>query len=179
MLPKLTMTRPLNVLFLCTHNSARSVLAESILRHDGAERFQAFSAGSLPSGQVNPLALETLRELGYPTEGVHSKSWNAFEAPGAPVMDIVITVCDNAAGEVCPIWPGRPVTAHWGIEDPSAVEGSELERKRAFATAFRYLRNRIAALVALPPDRLEAITLRDELRAIAASEWATEKARGS
>lgn len=173
------MSRPLNVLFLCTHNSARSVLAEAILRHDGGDRFQAFSAGSMPSGQVNPLALETLRELGYPTDGIHSKSWDAFEVADAPVMDIVITVCDNAAGEVCPIWPGQPVTAHWGIEDPSGVEGTDLERKRAFATAFRYLKNRITALIALPPARLEAVTLREELRQIAASEGATDKARSA
>lgn len=173
------MARPINVLFLCTHNSARSVLAESILRHEGKGRFQAFSAGSMPSGKVNSLALETLNDLGYPTEGIYSKSWDAFEGADAPTMDIVITVCDNAAGEVCPIWPGQPVTAHWGIEDPSAIEGTDIERKRAFATAFRYLRNRITTLVALPQERLGAVTLSADLRQIGAAEGATHKARAA
>lgn len=166
----------LNVLFLCTHNSARSVLAESILTHDGDGRFKAFSAGSMPRGKVNPMAIEVLNDLGYPTDGLQSKSWDAFEGKDAPTMDIVITVCDNAAGEICPIWPGQPITAHWGIEDPSAVEGTDIERKRAFMTAFRYLKNRIAALAALPPERLEGLSLRDELRTIAKSEGATPAA---
>lgn len=166
-------TRPLNVLFLCTHNSARSVLAESILRHDGAGRFRAFSAGSSPKSSVNPMAVSLLDELGYPTAELQSKSWDVFEAEGAPIMDIVITVCDNAAGEVCPIWPGRPVTAHWGIEDPSAMTGTELERKRAFMTAFRYLKNRIGALIALPTERLDALSMRAELKKIGRSEGAS------
>ena len=166
-------TRPLNVLFLCTHNSARSVLAESILRHDGAGRFRAFSAGSSPRSSVNPMAVSLLDELGYPTAELQSKSWDVFEADGAPVMDIVITVCDNAAGEVCPIWPGQPVTAHWGIEDPSAMTGTELERKRAFMTAFRYLKNRIGALIALPTERLDALSMRTELKKIGRSEGAS------
>jgi arsenate reductase len=163
----------LNVLFLCTHNSARSVLAESILRHDGAGRFRAFSAGSSPKSAVNPMAITLLNELGYPTDGLTSKSWNVFEVGGAPLMDIVITVCDNAAGEVCPIWPGQPVTAHWGIEDPSAVGGTDLERKRAFMTAFRYLKNRIGALIALPAGRLDALTMREELKKIGRGEGAS------
>lgn len=169
--------RVLNVLFLCTHNSARSVLAESILRHDGAGRFRAFSAGSSPKSSVNPMAVQVLDELGYPTAELASKSWDVFEAADAPTMDIVITVCDNAAGEVCPIWPGRPVTAHWGIEDPSAAQGSELDRKRAFMTAFRYLKNRMGALIALPTDRLDGLSLRDELKKIGRSEGATAASR--
>lgn len=166
----------LNVLFLCTHNSARSVLAESILRQEGAGRFRAFSAGSSPKSAVNPMAVQVLEELGYPTAELESKSWDVFEAEGAPKMDIVITVCDNAAGEVCPIWPGQPVTAHWGIEDPSAVEGSDLERKRAFLTALRYLKNRIGALIALPAERLDALTMRDELKKIGRGEGASSLA---
>lgn len=166
-------TRTLNVLFLCTHNSARSVLAESILRHDGAGRFRAFSAGSSPKSSVNPMAISVLDELGYPTAELQSKSWDTFEADDAPVMDIVITVCDNAAGEVCPIWPGHPVTAHWGIEDPSALVGTELERKRAFITAFRYLKNRIGALIALPSDRLDSLSMRNELKKIGRGEGAS------
>jgi arsenate reductase len=163
----------LNVLFLCTHNSARSVLAESILRQDGSGRFRAFSAGSSLKSAVNPMAVRVLEELGYPTAELSSKSWDVFEGGGAPVMDIVITVCDNAAGEVCPIWPGQPVTAHWGIEDPSAVEGTDIERKRAFVTAFRYLKNRITALTALPTERLDALTMRDELKRIGRGEGAS------
>lgn len=169
-------TRTLNVLFLCTHNSARSILAESILGHDGAGRFRAFSAGSAPKSAVNPMAITVLDELGYPTADLRSKSWDVFETDGAPVMDIVITVCDNAAGEVCPIWPGQPVTAHWGIEDPSAVTGTELDRKRAFITAFRYLKNRIGALIALPAERLDAISMRNELKKIGKGEGASARA---
>lgn len=166
----------LNVLFLCTHNSARSVMAESILRQEGAGRFRAFSAGSSPKSAVNPMAVQVLDELGYPTAELTSKSWDVFESEGAPVMDIVITVCDNAAGEVCPIWPGQPVTAHWGIEDPSGVEGTDLERKRAFMTAFRYLKNRITALTALPAERLDTLTMREELKKIGRGEGASSLA---
>ena len=119
--------RVYNVLFLCTGNSARSILAEAILNHDGAGRFRAFSAGSRPKGAVHPLALKVLESHGYPTEGLASKSWDAFAGPDAPVMDFVFTVCDSAAGEACPFWPGKPVTAHWGIEDPAAVEGTEIQ----------------------------------------------------
>lgn len=138
--------RIFNVLFLCTGNSARSIMAESILNKDGAGHFRAFSAGSQPKSDINPLALETLKKMGYPTDGLRSKSWNEFEAPGAPNMDFVITVCDNAAGEICPIWPGHPIRAHWGIEDPAAAEGMHTEKLTAFATAFRYLKNRISGL---------------------------------
>jgi arsenate reductase (thioredoxin) len=147
--------RIFNVLFLCTGNSARSILAESILRHDGAGRFQAFSAGSQPKGEVNPLALRTLERVGYPTAGLRSKSWDEFELPAAPKMDFVFTVCDSAAGETCPIWPGQPMRAHWGIEDPSHVEGTAIEKLAAFATAFRYLKNRIVAFAALPAEKLQ------------------------
>jgi len=153
------MDRPYNVLFLCTGNTARSVLAEGILRKDGAGRFVAFSAGSHPKGVVNPLAIKTLAAFGYPSDGYRSKSWDEFAAPGAPSMDFVFTVCDSAAGEACPFWPGHPATAHWGIEDPAAVEGSDLDKERAFAAAFRFLRNRIAAFVALPLASLDQLTL--------------------
>lgn len=142
--------RVANVLFLCTGNTARSILAESILRKDGAGRFNAFSAGSQPKGAVNPFALKTLAAHGYPTEGLRSKSWAEFAGPDAPQMDFVFTVCDNAAGEACPVWPGRPATGHWGVEDPAAVEGSDSEKERAFNLAFRILRDRISEFLALP-----------------------------
>ena len=154
------MTEPIfNVLFLCTGNSARSILAESILRKDGADRFRAFSAGSMPKGSVNPLAIQTLESFHYPTLDLRSKSWDEFDLPGAPQMDFVFTVCDNAAREVCPIWPGHPLKAHWGIEDPATVEGTTMHKLAAFATAFRYLKNRIDAFVALPLAKLEASSL--------------------
>jgi len=162
-----------NVLFLCTGNSARSVLAESILRKDGAGRFRAFSAGSTPKGTVHPLALQVLDSMDYPTDDLRSKSWTEFAAPHAPVMDFVFTVCDNAAGEACPVWPGQPMTAHWGIEDPAAVEGTELEKLAAFTTAFRYLKNRIAAFVNLPLGSIDRLSLGTRLRAIGAGEGAT------
>src|SRR5690348_10142241 len=127
--------RVYNVLFLCTGNSARSILAESILQKDGAGRFKAYSAGSQPKGTVNPFALKVLEALDYPAEGFRSKSWNEFAVPGAPEMDFVFTVCDDAAEEACPVWPGQPMTAHWGIEDPSNVEGTAIEKERAFSTA--------------------------------------------
>ncbi|MCS0497058.1 arsenate reductase ArsC [Ancylobacter sp. MQZ15Z-1] len=148
-----------NVLFLCTGNSARSILAESILAQDGAGRFRAFSAGSQPKGTVNPLALKVLQSYGYPLEGLRSKSWEEFAAPGAPVMDFVFTVCDAAAGEACPVWPGQPMTAHWGIEDPAAVEGNDLQKEAAFVAAFRHLRNRISVFAALPIASLDRMTL--------------------
>jgi arsenate reductase len=151
--------RVFNVLFLCTGNTARSILAESILRKDGRGRFTAFSAGSQPKGKVNPLTLEVLADYEYPTDGMRSKSWGEFAATGAPVMDFVFTVCDSAAGEVCPVWPGQPMTAHWGIDDPAAVEGNLIERKRAFVTAFRQLRNRISVFVNLPMASLDKIAL--------------------
>lgn len=165
--------RIFNVLFLCTGNSARSILAESILAKDGGERFRAYSAGSMPKPDVNPLAMETLRSLGYPTDGLHSKSWDEFEKPDAPIMDFVFTVCDNAAGEVCPIWPGHPQTAHWGIEDPAAAQGSEIEQKRAFAAAFRHMKNRIATFTSLPMERIDRITLGARLQEIGRQDGAS------
>lgn len=162
-----------NILFLCTGNSARSILAESILRRDGGGRFCSFSAGSQPKGAVHPLALKTLAAHGYPTEGLRSKSWGEFAAPGAPPLDFIFTVCDNAAGEACPYWPGQPVTAHWGIEDPAAFAGSELDQERAFNQAFRYMKNRVGAFVALPLRSLDALTLKQRLAAIGATEGAS------
>lgn len=141
-----------NVLFLCTHNSARSILAEAILNAKGADRFRAFSAGSSPKPAPNPLALKLLAQAGHPIEHLRSKSWDVFAALGAPQMDIIITVCDDAAGETCPVWPGRPATAHWGIPDPSAVEGDEAARVEAFERAYAQLEQRIDQLLALPLD---------------------------
>jgi protein-tyrosine-phosphatase len=152
-----------NVLFLCTGNTARSVLAEGILRKDGAEHFRAFSAGSQPKGVVNPLALKTLAAHNYPTDGYRSKSWDEFAVPGAPSMDFVFTVCDSAAGEACPHWPGQPVTAHWGIEDPAAVTGEDWMKEAAFEDAFRFMRNRIQAFVSLPVSGLDQMTLKNKL----------------
>jgi len=163
-----------NVLFLCTGNSARSIIAESILRQEGRGRFNAFSAGSYPKGAVNPYALELLERVGYPTEGLYSKSWHEFELPESPVMDFVFTVCDSAAGEICPIWPGQPMTAHWGVEDPAAVEGTDIEKKTAFTTALRYLKNRIAAFTALPITRLDHVALQAEVRSIGKLEGSTQ-----
>lgn len=162
-MPEQQPNRAYNVLFLCTGNSARSVLAESILTKIGEGKFSAFSAGSFPKGEVNPLALETLRYLKYPTDGLRSKSWDEFAQPNAPVMDFVFTVCDNAAGEVCPVWPGHPMTAHWGIEDPAAVEGTRIQKLAAFATAFRYLKNRISIFAALPLKSLDRMSLKNRL----------------
>jgi arsenate reductase len=170
-------TRVFNVLFLCIANSARSVMAEGILRKDGAGRFQAFSAGSHPRGTVNPLAISTLQAFGYPSEGYGSKSWDTFAAPGAPAMDFVFTVCDDAAGEACPVWIGRPATAHWGIPDPAAVTESDIERQRAFAEAFGLLRNRIARFLALPMDDLDAIALAERLKAIGRMDGASTAAK--
>jgi arsenate reductase len=158
--------RRFNVLFLCTGNSARSILAESILRKDGAGRFRSFSAGSMPKGAVHPLALRTLDSMDYPAGGMRSKSWLEFAAPDAPVMDFVFTVCDNAAGESCPIWPGQPMTAHWGLPDPAAVEGSDEQKLRAFAEAFRYLSNRIHLFTNLPMEKLSNLSLQKKLDAI-------------
>lgn len=155
-----------NVLILCTGNSARSILAEAILNRDGAGRFRAYSAGSFPSGRVNPFALELLQREGFDTRALRSKSWDEFAAPGAPSLDFVFTVCDNAAGEVCPVWPGKPVTAHWGIEDPAAVEGSDEEKRRAFFHAFNYLQRRISLFLALPLEKLDQLTLKEKLDAI-------------
>jgi arsenate reductase len=158
--------RTYNVLFLCTGNSARSILAEGILRKDGVGRFTAYSAGSQPNGTVNPLALNVLEAHGYPTDGYRSKSWDEFAAPGAPVMDFVITVCDSAAGEACPVWPGHPSIAHWGIEDPATVEGSDADKEEAFVRAFEFLKNRIGTFVALPLATLDRFTIGTRLQAI-------------
>jgi protein-tyrosine-phosphatase len=162
-----------NVLFLCTGNSARSILAESILGKDGRGRFRAFSAGSQPGGTVNPFALKVLDSFGYPTEGLRSKSWLEFAQPDAPVMDFVFTVCDNAAGESCPVWPGQPMTAHWGIEDPAAVTGTDLQKEAAFVAAFRYMKNRIALFTALPLAAIDQLSLGSRLRDIGRSDGAT------
>ena len=158
--------RPYNVLFLCTGNSARSILAESLLNHLGGGRFRAFSAGSYPKGKVHPLALELLRQRSLPNEGFRSKSWDEFAAPGAPVLDFVVTVCDNAAGEVCPVWPGRPTSAHWGVADPAAVEGSEQQKAQAFRKALSELERRIRRFVALPIESMDPVTLKHRLREI-------------
>lgn len=167
--------RVYNVLFLCTGNSARSILAESMLDKEGKGRFRAFSAGSQPKPDVNPLAVQALRETEYPTEGLRSKSWDEFAGPDAPVMDFVFTVCDNAAGEACPHWPGQPVTAHWGIEDPAAVEGAEMERRAALVTAQRYLKNRISAFVALPVASLDQVALTSRVREIGQLDGASSR----
>ena len=162
-----------NVLFLCTGNTARSILAESILRKDGRRHFRSFSAGSQPKGMVNPLALKVLSSLDCPTDDLRSKSWQEFASPGAPAMDFVFTVCDNAAGESCPVWPGQPMTAHWGIEDPAAVVGTDFAREAAFVAAFRYLRNRIAAFTSLPLGSIDQLSLGTKLRDIGRSAGAT------
>lgn len=152
-----------NVLVLCTGNSARSILGEALINTLGKGRFRAFSAGSHPVGAVNPYALEQLRAIGYPTEKLRSKSWDEFAAAGAPNMDFVFTVCDRAAGEVCPIWPGHPMTAHWGFEDPAAVQGTDAEKRRAFAQVFRQIRNRVQSFLALPLDKLDAAAVKREI----------------
>jgi protein-tyrosine-phosphatase len=159
----MTTDRPYNVLFLCTGNSARSILAEAFLNAEGKGHFRAYSAGSFPKGQVNPFALALLKQIGLPTDGMRSKSWDAFAVPGAPRMDFVFTVCDQAAGEVCPVWPGQPVTAHWGVPDPAAVEGSDAEKMQAFREALRMLSNRIQVFIELPFDKLDRIKLKASL----------------
>lgn len=159
----------LNVLFLCTHNSARSVMAEAIINQLGRGRFRGFSAGSQPSGHVHPYALELLDRLNYDTSGVRSKSWEEFAAPGAPKLDFVFTVCDSAAAETCPVWPGQPMTAHWGLADPSEVQGSEAERRFAFADTHRMLHQRISIFVSLPLSSLDQLSLQRQLDAIGRS----------
>tara|TARA_R110002020_G_scaffold442903_1_gene654141 strand:+ start:402 stop:914 length:513 start_codon:yes stop_codon:yes gene_type:complete len=154
---------PRNVLFLCTGNSARSILAEAILNRDGAGRFRAYSAGSAPKGTVHPYAIDLLQRLNFVTDGLRSKSWSELADPGAPVMDFVFTVCDQAAAESCPIWPGQPMTAHWGVPDPAAAEGTEAERRFAFADAFRMLNARISLFLALPMASLDQLSLQRQL----------------
>jgi protein-tyrosine-phosphatase len=158
--------RPYNVLFLCTGNSARSIIAEAILNRDGRGRFRAFSAGSEPKALVNSHTLALLRRLGYDTSGLRAKSWTAFAQPGAPALDFVFTVCDSAAGEACPIWPGKPMTAHWGVPDPAAAAGSDAEVGLAFAETFRMLANRISIFVSLPLRSLDQLALQSRLDAI-------------
>jgi arsenate reductase (thioredoxin) len=160
-----------NVLFLCTGNSARSILGEALLNRDGKGRFRAFSAGSFPKGAVHPMALDVLGGLGFDTAELRSKSWDEFAGPDAPVFDFIFTVCDAAAGETCPIWPGHPMTAHWGIEDPAAVEGEG--QRAAFLQALRFLQNRINLFLALPLSSLDDMALRRRLREIGNSEGAT------
>jgi protein-tyrosine-phosphatase len=166
--------RTYNVLFLCTGNSARSILAEALMNRAGEGRFRAYSAGSFPKPGVHPMTLEVLRELGFPTEGLRSKSWDEFAKPGAPVMDFIFTVCDSAAGETCPIWPGHPMTAHWGIEDPANADGPR--QKQAFLTAMSYLKTRISLFMALPVEAIDEMNLRAKIKAIGRSEGATGRA---
>jgi arsenate reductase len=168
-----------NVLFLCTGNTARSIMAEGILRKDGAGRFNAFSAGSYPKGAVNPFALKVLDEMGYPTGGYSSKSWDVYSGPDAPTMDFVFTVCDDAAGEACPVWPGHPMTAHWGIEDPAKVEGTDIEKEAAFVRAFKFLKNRISVFVNLPIGAIDTLSLTRRLQDIGRLEGATRVAESS
>lgn len=162
-------TRTFNALFLCTGNSARSILAEAILNRLGNGRFAGHSAGSMPTGRVHPFALDLLRAQGLPVGGLRSKSWDEFAAPGAPSMHFVITVCDNAAGEICPVWPGQPVTAHWGVPDPAAVEGSDEAKRAAFRHAFHTLRHRIGLFTSLPVSTLERQALSRAMQAIGSS----------
>jgi len=158
--------RQYHVLFLCTGNSARSILAEALINHWGKGRFVGYSAGSRPAGRVNPISLELLRHMQLPTEGLRSKSWDEFAVPGAPPLDFVFTVCDNAAGEQCPFWPGQPMTAHWGVEDPAAVEGTDTEKWLAFRKAFRELENRIRIFVNLKISSLDRLSLQNRLQEI-------------
>ena len=157
---------PSNVLFLCTGNSARSILAESLVNHWGRGKFCGFSAGSFPKGQVHPMAVELLQRMNLPTQGLRSKSWDEFAAPGAPPLDFIVTVCDNAAGEVCPVWPGKPMTAHWGIADPAAVSGTDAENVLAFKKALNELETRIKSLTELPIASWDRVKLQETLRAI-------------
>jgi arsenate reductase (thioredoxin) len=169
--------RTYNVLFLCTGNTARSILAEGILRKDGAGRFNAYSAGSQPKGTVNPFALKVLGAHGYPTDGFRSKSWDEYAWPGAPQMDFVITVCDSAAGEACPLWPGHPSICHWGVDDPAKVGGSDIEKERAFEQAFRFLKSRIGTFINLPLASLDPFAMGNHLRQIGYMEGASSGAR--
>ena len=175
-LREMTAQRIYNVLFLCTGNSARSILAEALLNSLGEGRFRAFSAGSFPKGQVHPMALELLKRSNLPAEGFRSKSWDEFAAPGAPPIDFVITVCDNAAGEVCPVWPGKPMTAHWGIADPAAVEGTDAEKAIAFRKALMELETRVKLFTSLPIGSLDSMTLQARLRQIGRTATDTESA---
>jgi arsenate reductase (thioredoxin) len=158
--------KPYNILVLCTGNSARSIMGEALFNTLGAGRFHAYSAGSHPTGRVNPFAIEQVRALGYPVEGLHSKSWDEFALPGSPQMDFVVTVCDKAAGEMCPLWSGQPVTAHWGFPDPAAVEGTDEQKRASFAHSLRQIRNRVQLFLSLPIETLDRLALENKMRAI-------------
>lgn len=158
--------RTYNVLFLCTGNSARSIVAESLLNHWGRGKFCGLSAGSLPKGQVNPFAVDLLKRMNLPAENLRSKSWDEFAAAGGPPIDFIFTVCDNAAGEVCPVWPGKPMTAHWGVADPAAVEGTDMQKTAAFRKVFKELETRIKLFISLPISSLDNMTLQSKLREI-------------
>ncbi|MDE3148217.1 MAG: arsenate reductase ArsC [Acidobacteriota bacterium] len=160
------MQKPFNILILCTGNSARSIMGEALFNTLGAGRFRAYSAGSHPAGRVNPFAIEQVRALGYPVENLRSKSWDEFAAPGAPELDFVITVCNKAAGEVCPLWPGRPVTAHWGFPDPAAAEGTDDEKRAVFAQTLRQMRTRVQLFLSLPLDALDRLAIEKKMRNI-------------
>jgi protein-tyrosine-phosphatase len=168
--------RSFNVLFLCTGNSARSILAESLVNHWGRGKFAGYSAGSSPKGTVHPIALELLRHMKMPVDGMRSKSWNEFAKPGAPMLDFVFTVCDNAAGEMCPVWPGQPMTAHWGVADPASVEGSDTEKWLAFRNTFRELESRIKIFTSLPIRSLDRVKLQQTLHDIGKTMSADEVA---
>ncbi len=163
------MPAPYNVLFLCTGNSARSILAEAVLTREGKGNFRAYSAGSFPKGTINPLTIATLEEAGLPIQGLRSKSWDEFANADAPQMDFIFTVCDQAAGEICPVWPGHPVTAHWGMPDPAATEGDDAAKRRAFRETMRMITNRIRLFVALPIEKLDRMKLKGHLDAIGKS----------
>ncbi|MHA6732430.1 arsenate reductase ArsC [Devosia sp. A369] len=165
--------RVYNVLFLCTGNSARSILAEAVMNHVGQGRFNAYSAGSTPKGDLHPLTLEALHKVGISTEGLRSKPWDEFAIPGAPKMDFVFTVCDNPAGEACPVWPGQPMTAHWGIADPAAVDGPAFKQQAAFDEALRFMRNRIAAFMSLPLASIDRMALTSKLQGIGSMDGTT------
>ena len=171
--------RVYNVMFLCTGNSARSIVAESILRKDGVGHFNAYSAGSHPKDRVNPFALKALEGFEYPVDGLYAKSWDVFAGADAPEMDFVFTVCDNAAGEVCPIWPGHPMTAHWGIDDPAAVVGNAIEKEKAFVQAFKFLKARIGLFLSLPLRTIDRMALEAKLREIGRAEGASFKRPGA
>jgi arsenate reductase (thioredoxin) len=160
------MQKPYNVLILCTGNSARSIIGEALFNTMGAGRFKAYSAGSHPTGRVNTFAIEQVRALGYPIEDLRSKSWDEFAAPGAPALDFVITVCDKAAGEMCPLWPGQPITAHWGFPDPAAIEDADDEKRAAFAQTFRQMRKRVELLLSLPLETLDNVAIKNKMRSI-------------
>jgi arsenate reductase len=160
------MQRPYNILVLCTGNSARSILGEALFNTLGAGRFKAYSAGSHPAGRVNPFAIEQVLALGYPIEELRSKSWDEFAQPDSPQMDFIVTVCDKAAGEMCPLWPGQPVTAHWGFPDPAAVEGTDEVKRAAFASTLRQIRNRVQLFLSLPLETLDRMAIENRMKAI-------------